>query len=68
MNKVEQVARAICPDWWDEGGRAMRQARAAIEAMREPEPSDAEVWSCPCCGQIVDRALMKKAAKEEADE
>lgn len=32
--------------------------RAVIEAMRVPPEEDTEVWSCPCCSQIVDRASM----------
>ena len=49
---------------WSECGdqaKWLYLARAAIEALREPMPSDAEVWYCPCCNQSVDREVMKKA-------
>lgn len=34
----------------------------AATALRQPIPEDAEVWKCPCCKQIVDRATMAAAA------
>ena len=43
------------------------KARAAIAVMRKPTPADAEVWACPCCGQVVDRQAMNAAALEESD-
>lgn len=32
--------------------------RAVVEALRVPPEEDTEVWSCPCCDQIVDRDRM----------
>lgn len=70
MSKIEEVARAIGGDVWESCSDRMKeqfraQARAAIEAMREPteamldrgpgEPYlDAEVWR-----KIVDAALAE---------
>ena len=41
------------------------EARAAISATRQPLPMDAEVWSCPCCGHLVDRATIALAETKE---
>lgn len=71
---VAAAARAIEDAIYGEGGGlplrqscidAARDAIAAyLAAVREPT-GDVEVWRCPCCDQIVDRALMRAAGVRE---
>ena len=64
---IERVARALDPVAWDFGaGRvdALKQARAAIEAMREPTDGMVEAGNrmgcIPTYSRMIDAALSEE--------
>ena len=71
MSKIEEVARAIGGDVWESCSDRMKeqfraQARAAIEAMREPSDGMTEFasyhreeWSRSCLQSAIDAALAE---------
>lgn len=61
----EQITRAITAYRGVEPHAIINRAamNAALQSMRQPDPPDAEVWRCPCCNQITDRAIMAAMPK-----
>lgn len=71
---AEHEQHGIEPNWGRGGfktsvsvekAKALAALKAHEEWLREPKPKDAEVWRCPICDTIVDRATMITAALAE---